>query len=204
MYMLRSGDTAPAGFRTDTFTIEPLSASNAELDYESYMASPDVIRVHSDGRWPIDGFTLAEDIAMAARHDIDHRAGRSFAFVLLTPSRDRALGCVYLNPLHAYLTQVGASESTLASVPSVSAMVTFWIRQDSQHTDLPRMVAAEVNGWILDDWPLDTHVFRVLPAEISSRSALEGIGCPRVDLDLPAEPRPYLWFAPAGHAFTAS
>lgn len=49
------------------------------------MASPDVIRIHSDGRWPVSGFTLADDISMAAVHDIDHQAGRSFAFVLLTP-----------------------------------------------------------------------------------------------------------------------
>ena len=181
--MLRSGAAAPTDLRTDTFTIERLTTANADLDYECYMASPNVIRVHSDGRWPVEGFTLAQDRAMAATHDIDHQAGRSFAFVLLTPSRDRALGCVYLNPPPVQLAEA-------------SAIVTFWIRQDCQHTDLPRTAVSEVDRWLVDEWPLDTYLFRVLPAEIASRSALEAIGCRRVELDLPGEPRPYLWFAP--------
>lgn len=163
---------APTDCRSETFIVEPLTTANAELDYECYMASPDVIRTHSDGRWPVSGFTLADDIAMAATHEIDHQAGRSFAFVLVTPSRNQALGCVYVNPLPVQM-------------PSIKAVVTFWIRQDRQHTYLPRQVADMVNDWILDDWPLDGHVFRILPAEISSRSALEAIGCRRRNLDLP-------------------
>jgi RimJ/RimL family protein N-acetyltransferase len=183
--MLRPGTTAPTGLRSDTFTIEPLTVANAELDYECYMASPDVIRIHSDGRWPVEGFTLAQDLELIRQHEIDHQAGTSFAFVLLDPAGDNALGCVYLNP-------------SPRGMPIASARTTFWIRQDLQRTDLPRDVAGEVNRWLLDDWPLDTHVFRVLPDEESSVTALDGIGCRRIDLDLPDEPRPYLWFAPPG------
>lgn len=189
--MLRPGDRAPAGLRTDSFTIEALTAANAALDYECYMASPDVIRTHSDGRWPIDDFTLTQDLELAARHDIDHQAGRSFAFVLLTPARDRALGCVYLNPPPAPMT-------------AASARVTFWIRQDHQHTDLPSQVASDVNRWLRDDWPLDTHVFRILPTEISSRAALEAIGCQRIQIDQPGESLPYLWYAPPEPSYNRS
>lgn len=180
--------TAPAGFRTETFIAEPLTVSNAQLDYECYMASPDVIRIHSDGRWPVTGFSLADDIAMAAAHEIDHQAGRSLAYVLLTPSRNQALGCLYLKPLPIL-------DPLAAHVPSITAVVTFWIRQDRQHTDLPRQVAEKVNRWILDGWPLGGHVFRVLPTEDSSCSALDAIGCRAIDLDVPGEERPYLWFA---------
>jgi Acetyltransferase (GNAT) domain len=181
--MLRSGATAPTGLRADVFVIEPLTPTNADLDYECYMASPDVIRIHSDGRWQVEGFTLAQDRAMAATHEIDYQAGRSFAFLILTPSRDHALGCLYLN-------------QPPAQMPAASARVTFWIRQDRQHTDLPTQVASEVNRWLVDHWPLDAHVFRILPTEETSRSALETIGCRRIDLDVPGESRPYLWFAP--------
>lgn len=90
---------------------------------------------------------------------------------------------MYLNPLPVQM-------------PSITSVVTFWIRQDRQHTGLPRQVADNVNRWILDDWPLDGHVFRILPTEESSRSALEAIGCRRIDLDVPGDARPYLWFAP--------
>jgi len=147
------------------------------------MASPDVIRTHSDGRWPLDGFTLAQDLALVEQHEIDHRAGRSFAFVLLTPSQDQAVGCVYLNPPPAQL-------------PTNSARITFWIRQSRQHTDLATQVAVDVNRWLLDDWPLDAHVFRLLPSEQSSVAALKATGCRRIDIDEPAQTRPYLWFAP--------
>jgi RimJ/RimL family protein N-acetyltransferase len=185
--MLRPGATPPTGLRADAFTIEPLTPANAELDYECYLASPDVIRIHSDGRWPTDGFTLADDIAAAAQHEIDHQAGTSFAFVLLNPSRDQALGCVYLNP-------------SPPGLPSASAKVTFWIRQDRQHTDLPRAVVERMNRWLVDDWPLDAHVFRILPTETSSRSALESIGCQAVAIQQADEPRPYLWFVPPDNA----
>jgi RimJ/RimL family protein N-acetyltransferase len=186
----------PVELQHHRFLATPLTADVAELDYASYMASPDVIRIHSDGRWPVAGFTLVEDSELVARHRADHEHHRAFTFVLLAPSRAEALGCVYLNPLREYLQRAGAAPELLHTVPSASAMATFWLRQDQQATSLAQDVVRAVNDWLINDWPLRMHLFRVLPAERSSCDALDRVGLREVRITLPGEERLYRWYAP--------
>jgi RimJ/RimL family protein N-acetyltransferase len=187
----------PGELRHPRFIATPLTETTAALDYASYRASPDVIRVHSDGRWPVEGFTPEAALEQAARHAADHVAGRAFTYVVVAPDRTEAWGCLYLNPLREYLRRVGADRSLLDSTPGSAAMVTFWIRQGREDTDLADVVVATVNAWLLTEWPLESYVFRVLPAERSSRMALERAGLQQVGPVLPGESRPYLWFQPA-------
>ncbi|WP_250030943.1 hypothetical protein [Paractinoplanes maris] len=184
------GTPVPSGLRHARFVATPLTAGVAALDYAAYLASPEVIRVHSDGRWPLDGFTLADDLVLVARHQDDHENRRAFTFVLLTPALDEALGCLYLNPLDEYLTRVRA----VGAFPATAAMVTFWLRQDQQDTGLAEAVTEAVDDWLRTGWPLATHLFRVLPAELSSRRALERLDLEPVHLTLPGDQRPYLWY----------
>lgn len=184
----------PTGLRHDRFVAVPLTTTTAALDYASYMASPDVIRVHSDGRWPVDGFTFSDDLELIAQHEDDHQSRRAFTFVLLTPSGNEALGCLYVNPLREYLLRAGASRHLIDQTASASAMITFWIRQDQQDAGLAEVMVEAVNDWILDEWPLTTHFFRVLPGERSSRAALDRLGLEKVHLALPGDQRPYIWY----------
>ena len=184
----------PTGLRHERFVAVPLTSATAALDYSAYVASPDVIRTHSDGRWPVEGFTLADDLELVAVHEDEHRRRRAFTFVLLTPSETEALGCLYLNPLRDYLVRTGAPRQVIDGTPRDSAMVTFWLRQDHRTTGLADDVVEAVDAWLRDEWPLERALFRVLPAERGSRSALERLGLGRVELELPGEPRPYLWF----------
>lgn len=188
--------SVPSELSHQRFVASPLTRALVELDHAAYMASPDVIREHSDGRWPVDGFTVAEDAAQVARHEADHQARRAFTFLLLDNARSESLGCLYLNPLHAYLDRVGADVRTASSYPPDAAMVTFWIRQDLQDSDLPRVVVVTVNEWLLNHWPFGTHLFRILPGEQTSRAALEQAGMARASLLLARENRSYLWYQP--------
>lgn len=192
--MLDANAPVPSGLKHPQFIAIPLTSGVAELDYAAYMASPDVIRVHSDGRWPIDGFTLSDDLKMVEKHQTDHESRRAFAFVLLAPSKREALGCLYLNPLREYLSRVQADRHVIDALPPASAMVTFWLRQDQQDTGLAEVVVEAVNDWLLSDWPLAMHLFRVLPDERSSRMALEHLDLKQTHLMLPGEVRPYLWY----------
>ncbi|HET6626787.1 MAG TPA: GNAT family N-acetyltransferase [Nocardioidaceae bacterium] len=180
----------------ERFVATPLTTDVAALDYASYMASPEVIRVHSDGRWPVDGFTLAEDLELVAAHQSDHESRRAFAFVLLDPTRTEALGCLYVNPLREYLLRAGADPEFLETVPAASAMVTFWLRQDQQGTDLADDLLNAVNHWLVETWPLAMHLFRVLPAERSSCRALDRLGLRQTSVPLHGEARPYVWYRP--------
>ncbi len=196
--------TVPTMLAHDRFVAVPLTSATAALDYASYMASPDVIRVHSDGRWPTDEFTLEENLPLVAMHEADHLNRRAFTFVLLSPAGDEALGCLYLNPLGAYLQRSQADARLLDAVPGASAMVTFWIRQDHHETALTAAVVGAVNDWLLDEWPLATHVFRVLPDERESCLALDQLELHQTRLELPAEPRPYRWYVPSAYSATFS
>lgn len=194
--MLDPDVAVPSELRHQRFIATPLTTAVAVLDYESYMASPEVIRIHSDGRWPVKGFTLSDDLELVANHQADHVSRRAFAFALLAPGRTEALGCVYLNPLREYLRRVQADSQLIDAVPPASAMVTFWLRQDQQDTGLAEAVVEAVDDWLRNDWPLAMHLFRILPNERSSHMALERLGLRRIDLDLSDEERPYLWYQP--------
>jgi RimJ/RimL family protein N-acetyltransferase len=184
-----------AELRHPAFIATPLTTELTDLDFDAYLASPEVIRVHSDGRWPIDGFTRDEDRRQIAKHQADHEAGRAFTFLLLDPSRREAVGCLYLNPLHDYLQRTGADQETMDRFPDGTMMVTYWIRQDRQGSGLSATVAEAVNAWLLDEWPFEAHLFRLLPAEGETREAVERLDVEPVALNLPGDKRPYLWFS---------
>lgn len=186
----------PAGLHHERFIAVPLTAEVAALDYAAYMASPEVIHTHSDGRWPVSGFTPADDLELVAQHQADHESHRAFTFVLLAASQTEALGCLYLNPLRDYLRRVQADSRLIDALPADSAMVTFWLRQDQQDTGLAEAVVRAVDDWLRTDWPLTLHLFRALPDELSSRVALEHLDLKQIDLRLPNTEPPYLWYQP--------
>lgn len=192
--MLEAHVSVPLGLRHERFLATPLVREVAELDYASYMASPQVIGVHSDGRWPVEDFRLEDDLELVAKHQADHQARRAFTFVLLAPTRAEALGCLYLNPLRDYLCRVRADAGFVDGLPTASAMVTFWLRQDQQETELADVVVEAVNDWLKTEWPLRLCIFRILPNEWSSREALDRLNLERIELTLPGEKRPYLWY----------
>lgn len=148
--MLDDEAMVPTGLLHERFVAAPLTTTTAALDYASYVASPDVIRVHSDGRWPIEGFTFSDDLELVAQHEDDHMNRRAFTFVLLTPSETEALGCLYMNPLREYLSRAEAPRQLVDETPLDSAMVTFWLRQDQQETNLADVVVEAVNDWLLE------------------------------------------------------
>ncbi len=195
--MFVESTVVPFELRHEAFVATPLTQDLAALDYAAYMASPNVIRVHSDGRWPVEGFTLEEDRRLIAEHEADHEARRAFAFLLLDPSESEALGCLFLNPLLDYLRLAGADRQTRAAFPPESAMVTFWIRQDRVDASLPAVVLEAVNDWLRNDWPVKAHVFRLVPSEHQpTRATLERLGLRTLRLGLPGEDRPYSWYQP--------
>lgn len=194
--MLPASSPIPSELRHARFVAVPLTEDVAGLDYRAYMSSPDVIRLHSDGRWPVEGFSFETNLEQVQQHWSDHEARRAFTFTLLTPSREEGLGCLYLNPLREFLARAGASSEMLHDVPVASAMVTFWLRQDQQ-AGLAEVVVDAVDEWLRRDWPLDWHLFRVLPTERSSCAALESSALDEVSLVLPGEARSYRWFQPA-------
>lgn len=137
---------------------------------------------------------MEQDAELIAAHEKDRCDGRAFAFLLRHPARPESLGCVCLNPLHDYLARACADPVTVRAFPRATALVTFWVRQDLQSSRLPDDVARAVDRWVSDEWPVDAHVFRVLPTELATRRALTRSGLEPLQLGLDREPRPYEWY----------
>jgi RimJ/RimL family protein N-acetyltransferase len=185
----------PQTLDTSTFSLRQLDTSQAAIDYAAYMASPDVIRWHSGGRWSVDGFTLDQEQEQLAMHEERHRARQDFAFILLTPDQKHGLGCVYMLPLLPFLRRAATSAALLAQATETSAMITFWLRQARLGTRLAQQVVAAVHRWLLSDWPFDDHVFRVNHEEHESIQALEQCGLRlRFELTLDKSPYHYSFF----------
>lgn len=193
--MIPTGRRVPEELVHPLFVATPLVVDLAELDHAAYCASPAVIVAHSAGRWPTTDFSVAEDRALIADHQADHASRRAFAFSLLTPERDAALGCLYVNPLREYLSRADAQGHAVETLREPAGMVSFWVHQEQQKTGLPEAVVAAVSAWLTEDWPLATCWFRALPAERSSVAALDASPLIRVEPELPAETHPYLWYA---------
>ncbi len=188
----------PETLRAPTFLLRQLRQAEAALDYEAYMASPDVIRAHSGGLWPVDGFTFDQEQHELALHEDRHHTRRDFAFILLTPDQTTGLGCVYILPLVPFLHHVAAPAALLAEVSDATAIVTFWVRQDRQYSPLASHVVTAVHDWLVAEWPFDDHVFRVNPVEHGSIQALEQCGFQlRFELTIDQPPYHYLFFSKA-------
>jgi hypothetical protein len=161
----------PTTLHTPLFTIRPLTDVYAAQDYEAYRASPTVIALHSAGRWQVEGFTLAQNVALARQHATDHAAQRNFAFILLTPDEQKSLGCFYINPLQPFLARVAPA---LPRTPAMSAdaSVTFWLREDEQAGTLPDNAVQTIETWLREAWHFNGHLWRVRDVETRSILAL--------------------------------
>lgn len=169
--------SVPEKLLTTSFMLRPLSKTDAELDYEAYMASLEVIRKHSSGRWPIERFTLAQDRQDLVQHEERHCKKQDFALIILTTDEAQSLGCIYIQPLMPSIRHANLSATTvIPPLTDSTAMVTFWLRQDSQQTALPSQVVIALHRWLLSQWPFDRHYFRVSPLEYESIQTLEKHG----------------------------
>jgi RimJ/RimL family protein N-acetyltransferase len=169
----------PQELRTDWFIARPLTEEYAEIDYEAYMASPNVIPVHGAGRWQVEGFTLEENRRLVADHTTDHATHRRFAFILLSPDETRSVGCVYFNPLQEFLDRAITKGWGAANDKAKEAMVTFWMREDEQEGELPDIVVRSVETWLHQEWQFKGHFWRIRNEEIRSMVAMEQAGLER-------------------------
>lgn len=166
----------PETLRTPDLLARPLRAADAALDYAAYMESPAVIRAHSGGRWPTEGFSLAENTRLAAAHEREHLQRRAFTFTLLAPDEQSCLGCLYIRPLLAFLRRAQAPAWLAARAGERAAMVTFWLHERHQHGPLPDRLVQAAQAWLSETWRLEGYMYRVSPDERRSILALERAG----------------------------
>ena len=107
----------PASLVTPEFMLKPLDASHVELDFDALMSSRPRLNLWSGNLWPRDDFTLAENLEDLEGHDVEQRAREAFTYTVLDPARQQCLGCVYINPLDAFMDQSGVPAADRPKLP---------------------------------------------------------------------------------------
>ena len=125
----------PQALEHPAFRLRMLQATDAQSDYEAVMESQARLRAGSPNGWPRPGFTLAENLADLTRHEAEFRSRIAFAYTMVSPSGDRVLGCVYINPSQ-----------------QADADVYLWVRDDcAEQLTVPLFQA--VDDWLKCCWP---------------------------------------------------
>jgi hypothetical protein len=188
--MTRNGQAwpAPPTWRGE-LVIEPLTRDLAPIDTLAYTSSAEAIRRHGAGAWPTDGFTMAENLTLIARHEAEHRAG--VAFALLSASRGRELGCTYLRPLADFQRRTGTRLLGAPRDLSDAAIATFWLVDDTSVRPGAATVVSELEAWVAA-WGAAPVVFRCLPEETESIDGLRQRGL--VAVEAVDQELDYQWF----------
>ena len=129
----------PTSLITERFRLEPLGPQHNEADHAAWTSSIDHIRAtpgYGDSRWPpLDGMSLADNLADLRRHAVDFGSRRGFTFTVLDAAGD-VIGCVYLYP---------------SAATDHDVTVHSWVRADEADLDGP--LADAVAAWLAADWP---------------------------------------------------
>ncbi|MEN6480822.1 MAG: hypothetical protein ABFD29_01405 [Anaerolineaceae bacterium] len=147
--------TLPFELQGDDFRLEPLTPAHVELDYDAVMSSPTMLHHWSQSDWPAPNFTLHDNLKDLEWHHAEHLNHESFTYTVLTPDRQKCLGCVYINPPNRTLTEVNATPQEIASLIGVTAIVDYWIRSDVRKQDFEFNFVTRLVHWLENDWPLE-------------------------------------------------
>jgi len=168
----------PKEKRTHRLLLRPLLATDVKLDYDAVMESKEQLRRWSQGSWPTDDFTLAENQVDLERHELEHKERKAFTFTVLNPEETNCLGCVYIEPLPSNATQFCAD----ASYPT---NVAFWVRSSELVNDLDKHLFAMLREWLASEWAFDCFVFMVSQQEVRQIALLDETDLKRAALTLP-------------------
>jgi hypothetical protein len=124
---------------TDRMRLRPLTANDAEKDYQAVMSSSERLRTvyNPGGRWPL-GLTLEQNTIELGWHQVEFQLRTSFAYTVVSLDEAEVMGCVYIYPVRK---------------PGYDAQVTMWVRESRVAEGLDEHLFATVEAWIRDCWP---------------------------------------------------
>jgi len=158
---------------TEEFLVRPLKATDVELDYDAVITSRAELFLHSEGRWPREGFTLEENLADLVRHEREHLDRVAFTYTVMNPAETECLGCIYIHPLRRLLQRAGIS---IEDIPDESAYVSFWVRQSRLPDNLDRRLLQVLISWFQAEWAFSQVTFFARKAQARQIQLFEDMG----------------------------
>ena len=134
----------PTGFETPEFRVRPITAADAEKDYEAVMESIDIIHeaLLSD-KWPTASFTLQDNRRDLVEKERRFQRRTSFTYTVVTPDESQVLGSVYINKGRG----------------GPDAAVFMWVRKFAYEEGLDPVLEEAVRVWIEREWPFGWVVY---------------------------------------------
>lgn len=150
----------PGGLTTDEFVLRPITADDAERDFDAVMETREHLRLWEQSTWPADDFTVEENRADLVGLEERHNARRAYTYTVLDPGGTECLGCVYIFPTTASFL----ARSTVTAVADdvwedVDALVNFWVRRSRMETGMDARLLAALRTWFRDEWDLTRTVY---------------------------------------------
>jgi hypothetical protein len=137
----------PTELITPRFRLEPLGPQHNAADHAAWTGSIEHIRRtpgFPDGNWPpVDGMSLAANLADLRRHATHFVERRGFTYTVLEIVGEDVIGCIYIYP--------SRSENYDAEVSS-------WVRADT--AELDESLYSAVMNWLSTSWPFKTIDYR--------------------------------------------
>lgn len=134
----------PAGLETPEFRLRMLTIHDAVKDFDAVVSSAEhLATIWPGSTWP-EGLTLEQNLIDLAWHQKEFQMRSTFAYTVVTPSEDRVLGCVYIDPSR----KVG-----------YDAEVYLWARQSELAGGLEERLHAAVKEWMTNAWPFERAAF---------------------------------------------
>ncbi len=190
----------PSTLKGREWQLQPLQKANAALTYEAYLTDPDapVYRnsVHRNGRCQADeAYTWQDHIERVEKAEQEHNTHKQFSFAILSATQNKCLGCVHLMPLRPFLVHYNALDHIRATSSQNSAMILFWLCRARRDQDFAYQLLNTLHHWLIHDWDLDDHLFRVYPTDVITVQALQAAGLRlHFSLDTAVMPTPYVFY----------
>ena len=148
------GITAPTGMRNDAFTLRPIRAADAELDYAAVMESKEFLRKWEQSTWPEDDFTVEANREDMQKMEERHALGHAYGYTVMNPDETECLGCVYvMSPRSKMFLDAEITPVAEAGWSDVEAAVYFWVRASRLVEELDRRLLSELRSWFANEWP---------------------------------------------------
>ncbi len=137
----------PARLETAEFVITPLLPDHVELDHAALMDSIQLLRSWSGSPWPMDDFSIDDNMNDMHWHSEEHEERIAFTFTVLNPEEDYCLGCIYIKTIGEAL-----AENPDLPVQKDGAIIRFWIRDLPKLSPLNDKLLQALKRWFNNEW----------------------------------------------------
>ncbi|MEM7330682.1 MAG: hypothetical protein AAF490_01230 [Chloroflexota bacterium] len=141
----------PKRLETADFTITPLLPAHVGLDHAALMDSIQLLRSWSGSPWPMDDFSIEDNMKDMHWHSEEHEERIAFTFTVLNPAEAYCLGCIYIKPIVEAL-----EENPKLPVQQDGALVRFWIRDLPELQSLNGRLLQTLQQWFMNEWDFTT------------------------------------------------